>query len=478
MESLYKKISGTFVIKLLGLGIAFLFQIIIGRFLEPEYYGLYTMFLTYTDIFLIISVLGMDRNLIKEIPKIIDDSLKGKSYLFFTMRVATILFLIISIFILIFHGALSISFNMLHLLLLMLLIKVFINLIDGYLQGNGLIVKVTFLNTLFNNFLKIILFFLLIFFEVDGLYSALLSFIGSEFLTLLLRLVIINKSIRIKGSGYNRLPVNESKTFLKYSITVSLISGVGVLLQNVDKIFIANYLSLSDVGIYKVAQNYVGLISVFVTPFIAFWPVISKLYSENKLVEIEYHMKSIVKIVTFLVVPMFFLFLFLNSKLLQVFGENYVTKEAQAVLIILAFAFLVDAISGPIGSILTMTKYAKFALINNLICLTINIILNVVLIKTYGITGVAIATAISIIIMNLIAIIEVKVLLGIFSYDFSNLIQICALAIINYFVCDFLINVIFINNIYLYIIIFGGLLYLLNIILLILYKKIFISRIF
>ena len=135
-------------------------------------------------------------------------------------------------------------------------------------------------------------------------------------------------------------------------------------------------------------------------------------------------MKKIVKIVTYLVIPMFFIFLFLNEKLLLIFGEDYVSEDAKIVLVVLAFAFLVDAISGPIGSILTMTNYAKYILVNNIISVVLNIILNFIFIKTLGIIGVAIATGISIIANNLISIIEVKLLLGIFSYDYKNLLQI------------------------------------------------------
>ena len=237
------------------------------------------------------------------------------------------------------------------------------------------------------------------------------------------------------------------------------------MLQNIDKIMISTFLDLNRVGIYKVAQNYVNLISVFITPFIAFWPVISKLYNENNIGQIETEMKRIVRIVTYLVVPMFFIFLFLGNDLLAIFGEAYVTNEAKLALIILAFSFLIDAISGPIGSILTMTKYAKLALYNNLISLLINITLNFILISRFGIVGVAIATGVSIIANNLISIIQVKLLLGIFSYDYRNLIQILTMGVVNYLLGIILIDRLLVENIYARIIIFGIVIYSLNLIL-------------
>lgn len=462
MNGLYKRVSGTFLIKVLGLGIAFIFQIVLSRVLGVEEYGQYTIFITYINVLLIIAVLGMDRNLIKEIAKVSNDKIKSRNLLSFSIKVSVALFFFISIFVYLFKKGLDIPSNMVHLFLFMLLIKMLIAIFDGFLQGVGLVVKVTFLNDLLNNFLKVLFFIILISLNMKGLHVALYSFIGSEIITLLLRMKIVSKLIGRPLNLKDDFSLSEKSKFMKYSITVALIAGIGLLLQNVDKIMIARLLDLSNVGIYKVTQNYVSLISVFVAPFVAFWPIISKLYNENKISEIENEMKKIVKIVIYLVIPMFFIFLFLGENLLLIFGEAYTTKQAQKVLIILAFAFLVDAISGPIGSILTMTNYARYILINNIICLFLNIIFNFIFIKIFGIVGVAIATAISIISNNLISIIEVKLLLGIFSYDYKNLIQIISFSLINYVSSIWLIKIISLNNNYLNIIVFSISLYLIN----------------
>lgn len=477
MGGLYRSASGTFLIKALGLGVAFIFQIILGRTLEPELYGQYTMFLTYTNVLSIIAVLGMDRNLIKEVARISDDKLQCSNLLSFSIKVSLFLFVLLSMFIIIFHNALSISLNMIHFLLLMLLINVIIVIIDGFLQGAGFVVRVTFLNVFLNNLLKIVMFTTLIYLGADGLHSALYSFIISEIITIVLRSVFIKKLLgsHIRLKSY--LSHCDKVQFLKYSVTVALTTGMGLLMQNVDKIMIANFINFSSVGIYKVAQNYVALIGVFITPFVAFWPMISKLYNENKVAEIEIEIKKIVKIITYLVIPMFFIFLFLNEKLLLIFGETYVSEDAKKVLIVLAFAFLVDAVSGPIGAILTMTNYANYVFINNIISLTLSIILNFVFIKMFGIVGVAVATGISIIANNLISIIEVKILLGIFSYDYKNLIQIVGCSIGNYILARWLTEIMIISNNYLYVIVFSSTLYLINLfIIFLIYRKYFVER--
>jgi len=462
MSGLYKKAGGTFIFKFFGLGIAFIFQIVLGRILNSELYGEYTMYLTYSTVFSIITILGMDRNLIKEVARFEGDVTKEKSLLRFSTQTSLLITIAVAGALFLLRRFIGFSNYGLFLLLSMIVIRSMIAILDGYLQGKGNVVQVTLLNSVINNILKMIIFVILILLNVDSLSAALFSFVLSEIITIFLRTAQISNSLQIKTNSILNLSLEEKRTFIKYSLTVALISGIGLMLQNIDKIMISTFLDLNRVGIYKVAQNYVSLISVFVTPFIAFWPVISKLYNENNIGQIESEMKRIVRIVTYLVIPMFFIFLFLGNDLLAIFGEAYVTNEAKLALIILAFSFLIDAISGPIGSILTMTKYAKLALYNNLASLLINITLNFILISRFGIVGIAIATGISIIANNLISIIQVKLLLGIFSYDYRNLIQILSMGVVNYLLGVILIDAITFENIYIRIIIFGIAMYSLN----------------
>lgn len=478
MEGLYKRVSSTFIIRFLGLGIGFLLQIILGRTLSIEAFGQYTMYLTYTNVLMIFAIIGMDENLIKEVARVSDDKSKSSSLLSFSIKVSFSLFIITSIFAVIFHNFLSTPANMIHIFLIILFIKVATSIFDGFLQGAGFVVKVTFFNVLLNNSLKVIFFVIFISLHFDGLKSSLYSFILGEAAAILLRCIKIREITGDKFSLKDNLSYDEKEQFIKYSLTVALIAGIGLLLQNVDKIMLEKLLGLDSVAVYKIAQNYVALIGVFISPFIAFWPVISKLYKENKISEIQTEMRNIVKIVTYMVIPMFFIFYFLSEKLLAIFGKDYVSADGKKVLLILSFAFLIDAISGPIGSILNMTKYAKFTLMNNVIAVFLNIILNFVFIKKYGVAGAAMGTGISIIANNLISIVEVKLLLGIFSYDYKYVIQIISFSIGNFLLSNWLSGILDIKNDFIYIIIFGIIIYAVNLLIIsFIYRQVIIKYI-
>lgn len=469
MSGIYKKAGSTFVLKIVGLALGFVLQIFLGRILGPELYGKYTMYLTYTIILSVISVFGMDQNLIKEVPKYFDKDHKAGAYLKLSLQISVLISIILSITLLILNRFFDLGFNLL-IFILMLLIKTIITIIDGFLQGRGLVVKVTLLNIVINNIFKIMFFFTLIYLRINPLSSALYAFILSEVITLVIRIPSVISFLGFQDSKKS-LIIEEKKEFIKYSGTVALIAGIGLLIQSIDKIMISAFLDLENVGFYKVSQNYVSLISVFIAPFIAFWPVISKLYHENKIREIEAELRKIVTIIIYLVIPMFFLFIYLNNNLLLIFGAEYTTETSKKVLLILSFSFLIDAVAGPIGSVLTMTKYAKYILFNNIISLTLNLILNYLLVKSYGIVGVAVATGISVIVNNLLSIIEVKLLLGIFSYNKSNVYQVIGLFIFNMLACWSIDHVLSIENNYLNIILFGLVLYTANGIILYISKR-------
>lgn len=397
MNSLFKKAGATFFFKILGLGLGFLFQIILTNKTTPKIYGQYTMFLTYINLIGVYCLLGMDRSLIKEIPLL--KRAKGEKYLRYFFKISIFIFSLIFMGSFIFHK----KEEFLYFLLLGIFIKILTGLLDGYLQGKGKILKVTFLQVIFNNFMKIGIFYVLGEYTFTGI---MIAYFTAEIFGLLLRI----KSLRVKLNNHLILTKREKRKILRYGIVIALISGIGILNQNVDKLFLNNYLGVASVGVYKVNQNYVGLIGIFISPFIAFWPMISKLYHQNKMSEIENIFSNIVKIMVVFCIPTFIFIQSNAGDLLSLFGKEY--SQYGTVLIILSLGAIFDSLSGPIGSVLTMTKYQNMTLINTLICMCINILLNFILIAKYGILGVAISTTVSIIINNTISIIANKILLN------------------------------------------------------------------
>jgi len=115
--------------------------------------------------------------------------------------------------------------------------------------------------------------------------------------------------------------------------------------------------------------------------------------------------------VTMLSGPFLALLLLLGTRLVTALHQPGVM--ARHAVPILCAAFLVDAMTGPVAQVLTMSGRPALNFANNAGGLAVNIALNLLLIPRFGIDGAAIAWAVAILGINAARLIEVRLLLGI-----------------------------------------------------------------
>jgi O-antigen/teichoic acid export membrane protein len=95
--------------------------------------------------------------------------------------------------------------------------------------------------------------------------------------------------------------------------------------------------------------------------------------------------------------------------LLRIFGPSFVA--GQTVLTILSTAMLFSIATGPCTAVLLMGGKSSWNLLNTAAALVTNVILNLLLIPSFGMEGAAVAWAITLSLNNLLAVLEVRVLL-------------------------------------------------------------------
>jgi O-antigen/teichoic acid export membrane protein len=115
---------------------------------------------------------------------------------------------------------------------------------------------------------------------------------------------------------------------------------------------------------------------------------------------------------------LFFVIIY-NQEILTIFGEEYIVGGV--VLMILTFGQFINAAVGPTGTILIMSGKQNYEVFNSIAICTLNIILNILLIPRMGISGAAVATASSIVIINIFKVLEVFVLYKFHPYKKSFL---------------------------------------------------------
>ncbi|BCB76181.1 flippase [Phytohabitans flavus] len=161
-----------------------------------------------------------------------------------------------------------------------------------------------------------------------------------------------------------------------------------------------------DIGVYTVATRLVTVAIFVLAPInAAFGPYIAYLYHRDELAEVRRVYSAATGWVVRLSLPAFVALLVFPSSLLPLFGPGF--AEGAAVTVVLAVGQLVNAATGPCGTLLNMSGRVSLNMFDNVGALVLNIGLNLWLIPAYGIVGSAVAWSASLIAVNLARVIQV-----------------------------------------------------------------------
>jgi O-antigen/teichoic acid export membrane protein len=167
-----------------------------------------------------------------------------------------------------------------------------------------------------------------------------------------------------------------------------------------------------DVGTYSVATRLVMLAVFVMAPINAsFTPHLAHLIHTDQRDEAARAYGSAARWILMLSMPSFIVLVAFGEQLLGYFGPEY--RSAAAVTSILALGQLVSAAAGPCGTVLTMSGRVMLNMIDNVGVLVLNIVLNLVLIPSYGVVGAAVAWSASLVTANVVKVLQAQLVVGI-----------------------------------------------------------------
>ncbi|MBX0296634.1 polysaccharide biosynthesis C-terminal domain-containing protein [Haloarcula nitratireducens] len=211
-------------------------------------------------------------------------------------------------------------------------------------------------------------------------------------------------------------PVFEYREILAFALPLTFAASIQYLVSWTDILVLGVFVPATPIGRYQAAyQTSVLLLIVLQSANSVFPPLASELHDSGKRAELNRVYTAVTRWVTYLTVLGFAFVAIYAADILSIFGTD--ARSAQTALIILAAGQMISAIVGPTGYLLIMTDYERLTLVNNGLAALLNLVLNVVLIQTYGILGAAIATGISLATMNILRLAEVWYFLEIHPYS-------------------------------------------------------------
>jgi O-antigen/teichoic acid export membrane protein len=206
---------------------------------------------------------------------------------------------------------------------------------------------------------------------------------------------------------------------LRYSLPVMGAGLSALVLNQADRLMLGFLASTKAVGIYNVAAIASTQIRFVLSSVNAsFTPVISDLYHRGAHAELAALYKTTTRWILTLSLPLAGVLLLFPTPIMQIFGAEYAAGALP--LMVLALAFFADGTVGAAGFMLQMSDHERIAMANNVVMAILNIVLNLWLISLYGAAGAALATGLSIVIVNAAKLVEVWALLGMQPYQWDH----------------------------------------------------------
>jgi O-antigen/teichoic acid export membrane protein len=235
-----------------------------------------------------------------------------------------------------------------------------------------------------------------------------LSFVAAAlWLRVLLRRAEADPAPAVPSSSLGALGAE----FWRFAAPRGLAGFFQVAILWVDTLLLGALRSTREAGIYAAATRYM-LVGSFA--ILAILQVMGPKMSELIAKKDHDAAQSVYQVLTSWLIlmtwPIYFTIILFAPVLLSVFGKGFGSGDAP--LVILGCAMLVATAAGPVDVVLLMAGKSSWNLVNTLIALTLNIGLNLLLIPPFGITGAAIAWAVSIFANNLIPLVQDWVFLG------------------------------------------------------------------
>lgn len=179
---------------------------------------------------------------------------------------------------------------------------------------------------------------------------------------------------------------------LRFSAPLAVATTTNFLLGNADLFIIGYFMSSASVGVYNIAYTLGRLLTVFSSSisFLAL-PLFSEMHDDGDMDRLESVLKTMTKWGVFPTLPVLLVMvLFPIETISLTFGSKYATPEGIVAIQILALGFGFIALTGPGGlTAIGETKIVMYATVTSSVA---NVVLNVIMIPTFGIAGAAMAT--------------------------------------------------------------------------------------
>jgi len=233
-----------------------------------------------------------------------------------------------------------------------------------------------------------------------GLFGVLLAFILGYMVILIVVMAFL--FARFPGRERSVTARYDVRILLAFSLPLAFAAVAREIMVYLDTIMLGFYETARQVGIYNAAVPLYRILPIFLMALgFIYAPVAARLIGEKKEGALDRLYTSVTKWLFLLTIPGLCICLFYPSGTIALlFGSRY--TEAAFALQMLAVGELVHTLLGPNARTLVAYGRTRIVMVATIATAAVNLLLNLWLIPRYGINGAAVATAVSLVLLNLL----------------------------------------------------------------------------
>jgi len=402
-----KAIVGTFLLRIVGMFATLLCSVLLARLLGVAEFGAYSFTIALVTILALPAQAGIPTLLLRETAKAkaIKDWAAMKGIWLWTGCTVAFLGLVIIICSFLIRSAYTFEYAKLNesiiipLGVVMSLLVALGNVRGAALRGLGFVIKGQLPEEIIKpvSFLFLLSLVYMVGQDITSVVAMGLHLVAAVFAFFYGAWLLLNAKPR---------QINNEKPKILWSkwaftaMPLALMAGIQTFNSHIDILMLGALGTVAQVGVYKVVVSGAAL-TVFGLQVsnVVIAPRLASSFATNNVSDAQ-KIASYGSLISFVfTLPILLVFLFYGEWLLGfVFGEEY--RHGHTALLIITVSQVVSAFFGSSISLMTMSSNERHVLTAMTTALLVNLILNTMLIPTFGIEGAAYSTAASIVIWN------------------------------------------------------------------------------
>lgn len=363
--------------------------IVAARKLGVEDYGKYAAVLAFVTLFEPLSDFGMRKYFAKEIAR---DKSKAQSAFANMVGIRIMLGMVALGTIFVIANVVGYSSEMIilvNILAVAMLLRSFKFGIRAFLQAFDKYSYEAIL-LIFERLITVLVALIVLFLDL-GLVIFVLVFPLVRILDIFITLKVFKMQVVVPGISFD---MQAWKEILKCCLPYALILGLGVLYSRIDIVMLSVMRPIQEAGLYSAAYTFIDILDMVPGILAAsIFPTLSVLAMSDRISFVNLCQRTVRYLILAALPLMISGFLIGPELILLVFGSDY--HAAAPVLRILLLSLVFSYLSSVGAIYLYSVDLQKQALLGMAIAVTINVILNYLLIPIYGYIGAAIGTAVA-----------------------------------------------------------------------------------